>query len=375
MCSAQDKMQITGTVINGKNKMPLEGASIYLSNTTIGAISSDSGTFSLKDISAGKYDLVVSYLGYKTKVISINEQSNLNGIEITLYPAAKQLQEVVVNANTHWNEEYNLFLMSFIGRDENASHCKIINPKVLSFQYVDSVRVFSAGAEEPLVIVNNALGYKIHYQLEFFTRKDNHVSYFGYSHFELMRPKSNNEEKRWEKSRRQAYYGSLTHFMRSLLRKSLEADGFVVKKLIKSDDSLVGHPVLYRWTGEEYKITDTTVVSRSEWNKRSGFNILYPGDVKYDSIINPIQVGAYHQLAFTHSLYVIYTRDKGSLNFFWGYMPDKYRHVFLASIVTMKIPSVSVDNNGNMVDPLAVTTEGYWATQRIADMLPLDYLP
>lgn len=121
--------------------------------------------------------------------------------------------------------------------------------------------------------------------------------------------------------------------------------------------------------------TDTLVISRSEWNKRSGFYILYPAEVPYDSIIRPNYDQRNYQLTFTNSLYVIYTKRKGPLNFFWGYLPDKYRRGYLASILTMKVPEVSVDHNGSLADPLATTKEGYWATQRVGDMLPIDYRP
>lgn len=376
LCPAQQNMmQVTGTVMNAEDMRPLAGASIYLSNTTLGAISSDSGTFHLTDIPPGRYDMVVAYLGYKTNIISINEQSDLNEMKIKLHPGGRLLPEVVVSAGAHWKERYGVFIMSFIGRDKNAAQCKIINSKVLVFKYVDSNHFFSASANEPLIIENAALGYKIHYQLKSFIRQNNHTSYLGYSHFELMVPRNNKEEKRWESNRKLAYYGSQLHFIRSLLHRSLKVDGFIVKKLVKSDDSLAGHPVLYKWTGKEFKNEDTIVVSRSEWNKRSGFNILYPGPVPYDSMISRPSGSVYHQLAFTNSLYIIYTKRKGSLNFFWGYVPGKYRYVFPASILTMKVSRVSVDNNGNLEDPLAITAEGYWATQRIADMLPLDYSP
>lgn len=370
----QKTMEITGRVIGAKDQLPLAGASIYLSNTTIGTLSSDTGTFRLRAVPPGKYDLVISYLGYRLQVIPIEERDDLHPMKILLQPEERRLQEVVIAADTLWDEHFRIFWRSFMGRGRNVSLCKMINPEVLSFRYIDSTHTLSAVAGEPLIIENKALGYKIYCRLDSFARKNNYVSYLAYNHFEQMIPRNRNERRRWESNRKTAYYGSFMHFMRSLLRRSPEADGFLVRKLVISGDSLAGLPVLYRWTGKESRSADTLVVSRSEWNKRSGFNILYPGRVPYDSIIRPPGNGGYYQLAFAHSLYVIYTKRKGPLRFFWGYVAQSGR-AFPASIVTMKMPQVSVDHNGSLADPLAVRTEGYWATQRGSDMLPLDYDP
>ena len=49
-------------LIEETNK-PLEFVSVYITNSTIGAITNESGAFSLL-LDAGKYDVVVSMVGY-----------------------------------------------------------------------------------------------------------------------------------------------------------------------------------------------------------------------------------------------------------------------------------------------------------------------
>lgn len=66
---------IKGNVFSETNE-PLEGASIYFNNTTTGTITNAKGEFELK-IKEGNYTLVVSFLGYKTKQLSITPQKKI----------------------------------------------------------------------------------------------------------------------------------------------------------------------------------------------------------------------------------------------------------------------------------------------------------
>ena len=60
---------VKGTVIQ-QNK-PLEGAAVYFNNTTQGTITNSNGEFSIK-INEGQFQLIISFLGYKTINYSFN---------------------------------------------------------------------------------------------------------------------------------------------------------------------------------------------------------------------------------------------------------------------------------------------------------------
>ncbi len=60
--------------ITDKNKNPLSGASIILNGTFAGTISKSDGTFKFEKLKQGKYNLKISFIGYKT----INKTINLN---------------------------------------------------------------------------------------------------------------------------------------------------------------------------------------------------------------------------------------------------------------------------------------------------------
>lgn len=88
---SQQKKRITGTIEDTFG--PVAGASIMVKGTTPGTISDMNGNYSL-DVAEGDV-LVVSFLGYVTQEIRVNEQHMLN---ITIEEDAKKLDEVVVTA-------------------------------------------------------------------------------------------------------------------------------------------------------------------------------------------------------------------------------------------------------------------------------------
>lgn len=86
---AQSK--ISGKVIDAKTQEGVPGASIKVKNANIGAISDFEGNFS---INAEKNAvLVVSFIGYSTKEISVNGQEKLT---ISLEESSNELEQVVV---------------------------------------------------------------------------------------------------------------------------------------------------------------------------------------------------------------------------------------------------------------------------------------
>lgn len=84
------QQNVTGTVV-GNDGDPLIGATILVKGTATGTITDFDGNFSLQ--AAGDDVLVVSYTGYLTREISVNDRSN---IEIVLDLDAVGLDEVVV---------------------------------------------------------------------------------------------------------------------------------------------------------------------------------------------------------------------------------------------------------------------------------------
>jgi TonB-linked SusC/RagA family outer membrane protein len=85
------KTEIKGTVMD-RDGTPLPGASIVEKGTTNGTQSDFDGNFSI-EVANSNATLVVSYIGFASKEIPVNGQSNLN---VTLEESAAGLDEVVV---------------------------------------------------------------------------------------------------------------------------------------------------------------------------------------------------------------------------------------------------------------------------------------
>src|SRR5690606_29652090 len=82
---------ITGTV-SGESGERLPGASVVVKGTTVGTTTDFDGAFRLQ-VPSDAQVLVVSYIGYESKELNINNQTR---IDVTLAPDLSTLQEGVV---------------------------------------------------------------------------------------------------------------------------------------------------------------------------------------------------------------------------------------------------------------------------------------
>jgi hypothetical protein len=71
------QVNITGKVVGTENKKPIPDASVFLSNSKVGDKTQKDGSFTLRNIKNGRYDLVVSCIGYMPykKVVNINDEN------------------------------------------------------------------------------------------------------------------------------------------------------------------------------------------------------------------------------------------------------------------------------------------------------------
>ena len=204
---SQDKtFSIHGKVTDSATGNPLAGASVFCQNTTTGTISNNDGEFSLR-MTNGGYDLVVSYTGYETQVLRVSNNSQTkDSLHIILKEEDKSLSEVVVTGGgalaDGWEKYGEFFLENFIGSSANAAQCTILNKDVLRFYYYKKSNRLKVRASEQLVIINAALGYKIHYQLDSFVNHyDTHISsYTGYPLFEELTG-TTDQQNLWKKNR------------------------------------------------------------------------------------------------------------------------------------------------------------------------------
>lgn len=95
---AQDRVEITGTVIDGVDNTPLIGASIVVegseevTGTTIGTVTGMDGTYTIH-VPEELNTLVFSFIGYISQTIEINGRST---VDVVMQPDIRELDDIVV---------------------------------------------------------------------------------------------------------------------------------------------------------------------------------------------------------------------------------------------------------------------------------------
>ena len=88
-----DRQNLRGTVYDGQTKETLIGANVLVKGENIGTSTNVNGKFSINTNKTFPIDLIISYLGYEEKNITIKNNENLS---INLFPNTKKLKEVKV---------------------------------------------------------------------------------------------------------------------------------------------------------------------------------------------------------------------------------------------------------------------------------------
>lgn len=342
---AQDKtFPLDGVVLDSVTGQPLNNASVFCQNTTFGTLSKDDGRFHLR-LPNGGYDLIVSYTGYETQVLRIGrdrDHKTLDTLRIRLKEQDKSLEQAVVTGSAEvadgWEKYGQFFLDNFIGTTPGAAQCSLDNKEALKFYYYKKRNKLRVKATNPLIVTNNALGYKIIYQLDSFVYdyNGNISSYTGYPLFDTLSG-TPAQQATWKQNRLYAYSGSRLHFIRSWYDSTLDYEGFVLELADSAD-------------GNKMK------------------RIQDPYDPQYysrDSGNAEINVNGRLRVSYTSQ-----TPDKKYL--LQNRFPLSTR--FEISAIDVEGGFV-IEENGYFYDQADVTNIGYWAWKKLAEALPYDYVP
>ena len=338
---------ISGTVWDAAAKTPLQGASVYAENTTMGTATDADGKFVLY-LPNGGYNLIVSFTGYNTTDLRVSTATSSEPLRIEMSIREKSLQEVAIVSSNEvkngWEKYGSFFQDEFIGKTQEAKKCSIKNPEILKFFFSKRKNRLKVLASEPVLIENNALGYTIKYELDSFVHEYNSTAtiYTGYPLFEEMKSEDTSLISQWQKAREEVYYGSILHFMRSLFRQKLNEDGFELQWVKNMDgrDSMVLVQEYYRWLGCSFN-EDKTLLFLQPTEKVTG--VLYK-DAEPDS----------------------------------GYLKENTEAPATFQFSTLRLlgdAKLTVENNGFYFDTNEVSIADYWEWSKMANTLPFDYWP
>ncbi|MCP9770051.1 hypothetical protein EGI22_19280 [Lacihabitans sp. LS3-19] len=216
---------IIGNVKDAETKEGLPSCNIFVNSTTIGVNSDLEGNFRFNGLNFSEFDLVFTYVGYVsvTKKIVAKEGETIT-VNVELKPSDNMLTEVQVKSkrDKKWEKQLKKFKNYFLGYSEFADKCEIENAWVIDFEETDEG--FSAKAQEPIKIVNTALGYQVSFELiDFFVGKDVH-RIGGNVYFTELVPNNKAKLEEWYANRALSYKKSPAFLFKSLIDNKLEGD-------------------------------------------------------------------------------------------------------------------------------------------------------
>lgn len=338
---------VFGTVVD-ETGQPLPGVNVYLSGTTRGAATDVQGRFRIETVPPGAYRLVASFIGYRTgtqdiRVSAARPETGPFAFRLEPVPVTAGEAVVVAEGDARWRRRFERFKTILLGESENAAQTEIENPWVLDFR--DRFGALTATASAPLIVTNRALGYRLTYDLLAFNATETRIQYDGSERFELLEPADDAEAARWETARAQAYRGSLRHLMHTLRDGTSEAQGFSFR--------------LRRLSGE-------------------GLLLDYVGrEVLPAQFSTPVDSVGWYRLRFDGALQVTYAAEPevpAYLRSTWFREARSAVNPFQVSNLILSGREQPIDPQGNPEDPFGVSASGYLAFERLADLVPAEYV-
>lgn len=335
---------IEGVVLSDDSGDPLLGVHVFLSGTTMGTVTDRRGYFRIQNITPGSYRLVVSIIGFGrlTEEISLSSGDVLTK-DIKLKPVVYELDEIYAgNLDERWERHLDRFTRLFIGESSRAESVQIINPEVLRFETRWWGR-FTAEALAPIQIESRELGYHITYYLKDFQHSGIRTRWDGDPLFRELEPVNDEEAKLWEENRREAFYGSLRHFMISVYNDEVEENGFVMFNVSRSS---FGYP-----PQRKYRIGASRIIRDDEEEHLK-------------------------RIRFNGHLEIIY-RDAPEDPLYVRWAPDLYRGPAnnQTSFLELNRRYITIDQDGEVKEVYGATRSGYFSFLRIADVTPREYRP
>jgi hypothetical protein len=383
------QIAISGTVYDLDGNR-LEGASVYLNNTSIGTTTNLDGEFYL-NLPNGKYKLVVSYLGYTSERYSLDTKVYSEPLVFKLVPKTNELNEVVIKQRkkrspSRRKEFLKTFRQEFLGISKFAKKCEIINENVIYFDYDDDTRILEAFAYEPLQIVNKSFGYTIFYDLTTFKLTPNNLTYLGNVRYVENEGKKG-KKKRWKKNRKKAYRGSHVHFLRALLKNQLRQEGFLVDRIQRTpnprrpstEEIEKAYKIIKKVKNAKPSTYGKNPVSERELFKARSVMRRAQLDSHIERLIKRnlkpyefiLEYDGKHHLAFEDFLKVMYVRELPDRNYRQRNGYARYQ----TSLMTLNKEEAEINTIGTLGEPLEALLLGYWGFEKVGDALPLDYKP
>jgi hypothetical protein len=337
---------IEGTVVDDSTGAPLPNTHVFISGSMRGTTVGEDGRFRLAGLPTGAKRLYVTRLGYapEQRDVLLRRDTTVS-FSFRLRQTVIEADEVTVSAprSDEWYDRLRRFKRLFVGESPQARRCYLLNPEVLRFDTAWWGK-FEAEARRPLRFENRALGYRVTYHLKEFEVSGNLVRWDGEPVFDELAPQDSAQARRWAQNRREAFYGSLRHFLLALLHDRLDEEQFSIARLPRAN--------AFRRMGRADRIPvarDRVLASPpdslTELDVRGALEVTYHGEPESEAFLD------------------------------WAHARRAPRNRQVSRI-RINDPPIHVDRHGKIVEPYGATLYQYFAfSQRMAALLPDEYRP
>jgi len=346
-CACVHAQTIQGKVVDAKTNEPLPFANVFINNSTIGTTTEVDGTFMLKNVrQPAVYEVIFSFVGYesyKMKISLAQDELKIGTIKLKASEEILSTIEVKGSRDTQWEKKFKRFKKIFMGDDDGAALCEIKNSWSIEFDETDGK--FVAKAAQPLDIENRYLGYKQTFFLKSFTADATSYLIEGNVRFDELPTSDEDERMRWAAHRAKSYGHSRQHLFRAIVERHIKGNGF---NLFTEINPLV-----------------STNTRAAFFNPEIGSTMKY-----YDTaslVRNTGQPGVF-EISIPQRMEIHYKREKIPVHL--------YRDIFNpVSWITLRKGTVLVNRDGIELNPAEVTVAGDMNNDRVAHLLPIDYIP
>ncbi|MBA4407142.1 hypothetical protein C0389_07705 [bacterium] len=367
--------EVYGIVTDSLTGKPIEYATVFLANTSLGVLTNKNGAYVIKNIPPGAYSLVAALIGYSKVVKPVKVSNGTQKIDVALSGKAIVAKEItVIGENpSEWQRQLRIFTKEFLGESSNADNCEILNPEIIDFEINKNTDELSAKAEDAIVIVNHSLGYKIKIYLKEFvwSRSEGDGKYQIYPFFEEVNSSDEKEKNNWQVNRVKAYKGSFRHFLKSCAEGRVYEEGFRISKSYVSShwiytdrsDSLLN---------QKKTNLDTLLYSRIKKNNKDEYCLVC------DSLMQVVYLHQGEELNYKNYRERLNGNATFSLIRGFNLKREKYTteiKPYQSSWVIFPNGELFFNSTGICSDdsPYGKKLAGYWAWKRVADLLPYDY--
>ncbi|MEB2778071.1 carboxypeptidase-like regulatory domain-containing protein [Algoriphagus sp. D3-2-R+10] len=318
-----------GTVADNETGKGIPFATVFLANTTIGTSTDEEGKFSIY-LSEGNYEVIIRMLGYEGLTFNLPAAIvKPQGYKFMLVPIDEELSTLNVNDKRDpvWYRNLADFKKYFLGTSLNGKACVIENELSMILDDQSEPGSLIASSRDILKIENPNLGYRLDYLLNDFrfNYKQGFVTYGGYPLFTPDSTLSRRKQRRVEKNRLEAYYGSLQHFLRAVYSGTTVSEGFEIRRLFRKDDPVHSGKI-------DSVATDliTSIDIRKNRERRE-------------------------YLEFDGHLLITYLNERESPHYIMG-LGRGIRN-YQTSIIRLTVQHLEVFENGSLSDPFGLVVE------------------